>query len=316
MGRPVAALTGGTGFLGRYLVRALDRAGFRVRLLARQDPVHPLLQPVALELVPGDLFSDEALDRLVAGASVVVHAAGLIKAVDRAGFFRVNEGGSARLGQAVARSASAARLLLVSSQAAREPTLSDYAASKHAGERAAIAAIGAGEWLVVRPPAIYGPWDRETLALFRAASGPLVPVPGGPEARIAMIEATDCAAAVAALARPGGPEGRVFELADGNPAGYGWGEILDAAAAAVGRLAVRVRVPGPALAALGLAGTAKAWATRRPVMLTVGKVREIRHCDWSVASSNLPPLSLWRPSSDIVKGFAAAVAWYRAEGWL
>lgn len=314
--KPLAALTGATGFLGRHVVKALHDAGFRVRVLVRQDPVHPLTADVPLEVVPGDLSSDAALERLVRGADVVIHAAGLIKAAGAKAFFAVNEGGSARFGRALAKAAPGARLVVVSSLAAREPRLSPYAASKRAGEEAAVRCAGTGDWVVLRPPALYGPGDRETLALFKAAAGPVVPVLGGPRARMALLHVADCAAAVAALARPGGPRGETYELSDGKPGGYGWSELLDTAAAAVAHRAIRVRVAPPLVKALGEMGSGWAWLMRRPVMLTSGKAREILHTDWSVDPSRTPPPDLWTPARKLREGFAESVAWYRHQGWL
>ncbi len=312
----VAAITGGTGFLGRFVVAALHRAGFSVRMLVRQDPVHPVLADVRPELVLGDLRDAAALARLVTGADVVIHAAGLIKARDRAGFFAVNEGGSAAVGRAVATHAPGARLLVISSQAATQPHLSHYAASKRAGEAASIGAYGGGDWCIVRPPAIYGPWDRETLSLFQAAAGPVVPVLGGPDARLAMVQVEDAADAIAALAAPGGPRGQVFGLCDGNVGGYDWPTLLDCAAAAVGRRALRVRVPVPVLRAVGMAGSLTAALTGRAVMLTLPKTREITHPDWSLASQSMPPESLWKPRVGLRAGFAGAAKWYRDHRWI
>lgn len=312
----VAAITGGTGFLGRFIVAALHRAGFAVRMLVRQDPVHPLLVDVRPELVLGDLRDDAALARLVTGADVVIHAAGLIKAPDRARFFAVNEGGSAWVGRAVASHAPGARLLIISSQAATQPHLSHYAASKRAGEGAAIAAYGGDDWCIVRPPAIYGPWDRETLSLFKAAAGPVVPVLAGPDARLAMVQVEDAADAIAALAVPGGPRGQSFGLCDGNAGGYDWTTLLDCAADAVGRRAARVRVPVPLLRAIGAAGSIAAALTGRAVMLTLPKTREITHPDWSLASQQMPPESLWKPRVGLRDGFAGAAKWYRDHRWI
>lgn len=313
---PVAAITGGTGFLGRFVVAALHRAGFTVRMLVRQDPVHPLLADVRPELVLGDLRDEAALARLVTGADLVIHAAGLIKARDRAGFFAVNEGGSESVGRTVAAHAPAARFLVISSQAATQPQLSHYAASKRAGEVAAIAAYGGDDWCIVRPPAIYGPWDRETLSLFKAAAGPVVPVLGGPEARLAMVQVEDAADAIVALAAPGGPRGQAFGLCDGTVEGYGWATLLDHAAEAVGRRAVRLRLPVPLLRAVGSAGSIAAAVTGRAVMLTLPKTREITHPDWSLTAQQMPPESLWKPRIGLAAGFAGAAEWYREHHWI
>lgn len=315
LARPVAAVTGGTGFLGRFIVGALDAAGYRVRLLVRADPMHPQFQGLRLEIVPGGLDDVRALGRLVAGADVVVHGAGLIKARSRAEFLAVNRDGSRRVAEAAAALAPAARLLAVSSLAAREPDLSDYAGSKRAGEDAILDVLGPGRTLVVRPPAIYGPWDRETLAVFKAARGAVVPVLGGADTRIAMIHAQDCAAAIAALAR-GGQGGRIHELSDNNPAGYRWSDLLDAATAAVGTTPRRIAVPPAALRLAGAFGDLRARLTGTAVMLNTGKVGEILHPDWSVRPECLPPEDLWRPELSLAEGFTAVAKWYRAAGWL
>lgn len=314
---PLVALTGATGFLGRHLAAALAGAGCRLRLLVRQDPAHPLLDGVRPELVMGDLSGAAVLERFTAGADIVIHAAGLIKARDRAAFYAVNADGSARLGRAVAATAPGARLLVVSSQAASQPALSDYAGSKRAGEAAAIAGFGGADWLVVRPPALYGPWDRETLALFKAVSGPLVPVLGRADARIAMMHVGDAAAAITALAMTGdGVRGATYSLCDGRHDGYGWDEILDHAGAAVGRTPPRLRIPYPLLALAGLGGAIMATLRRRPIMLVPGKVREITHPDWRVDPAAMPPPALWQPRIGLADGFAATADWYRSQGWI
>lgn len=312
----LAAVTGGTGFLGRHLVTALHRAGFQVRLLVRRVPEDGFGDGVWPDLVTGDLDDPGALARLVTGANVVIHGAGLIKAVNRAGFFAVNEGGSTALGRAVAAHAPGARLVIISSQAATQPHLSHYAASKRAGEDAAIAAFGGDNWVVVRPPALYGPGDRETLSLFKAASGPMVPVLGGPSARVAFLHVTDAADAVAALARPGGPRGQRFGLCDGVCAGYDWHTMLDCAADAVQHRAKRVPVPAWGLRTIGAVGGFYAALTGKPVMLTAAKAQEILHSDWSVPPDTMPPADLWQPRIPLAQGFRTTAQWYRDHRWL
>ena len=101
MSRPLAAVTGSTGFLGVHLVRALHQAGFRVRALARREPAQPGWGGAEPEVVAGDLSDGSSLERLVDGAAVVVHVAGAIRAPDLAAFMAVNRDGSARLADAV-----------------------------------------------------------------------------------------------------------------------------------------------------------------------------------------------------------------------
>ena len=309
---PLAAVTGGTGFLGRYVVAALVEAGWRVRLLARRDPAHPMLSCSAFETVRGDLDDPAALAHLVRGASAVVHIAGLVKARSRHEFLAVNRDGAARLAAIVAREAPAARFVLVSSQAARMPQLSAYAGSKRAGEAVVKAALGALPWVVVRPCVIYGPWDREGLALFHMARGWLAPRPTRPEPRIAMIHARDAAAAIAALSAPG-PSHATFEICDGRADGYGWSELLREAGDMLGRIPRCVPVPDLLVRAAGVASDAAAQLTGQASMFGRGKAREILHRDWSSDRSIQPPRTLWTPRVDLPTGLRETVAWWREQ---
>jgi nucleoside-diphosphate-sugar epimerase len=312
MTRPVAALTGVTGFLGRRLAGALDAAGYQVRALARRDPE----TGPGVQVVRGALEDEAALERLVHGADVVVHVAGAIKARDRQGFFAVNAEGARRLAAAAARIAPEARFLLVSSLTAREPQLSDYAASKAAAEAGVRELIAAERLTIARPPAIYGPGDRETLGFFQAASRlPLLPLPGRRDARLALVHVDDAAAQIAVLAgRPG--SGAVYVLTDARPEGYGWREVMGAAAAAVGRPNLPL-APLPPQAVLGLGAAIGAFGRigGNVPILTVGKAREMLHPDWSARPHELAP-GLESPRFDLDSGFADAVAWYRDKGWL
>jgi nucleoside-diphosphate-sugar epimerase len=313
----LVALTGATGFLGRHLAVALAGRGLRLRILARRDPAHPLWQEIVPEVVPGGLEDAAALARLVQGADVVIHLAGLIRAGSRREFLRVNRDGAARLAETLRRHAPAAHLIGISSLAAREPRLSAYAESKRAGERALAEAFADGRLTILRPPVIYGPWDRATLAIFRAAGGRIVPVPGSPEARVAMIHVEDAAAAIAALAAwAEAPGGAIYALADPNPAGYSPRDILALAAAALGNAPRFVRVPAVAVRLAGLAAGLTAWLLRRPQIFNPGKAREMLYPAWSVTAQELLPATIAVSRIDLRRGFAGTVAWYRQAGWL
>ena len=304
-----AALTGATGFLGRRLLRTLTARGWRVRALARRPADAEALAGEGFEVVIGDLADTAALERLTDGASLTIHCAGLIKARDRAAFFEVNRDGAARLAEVAPE-----RLVLVSSLAARAPELSDYAASKRAGEEVSRQAAGA-RLAVVRPPVIYGPGDRETLQLFRLAQrSPLAPIPASPGARLALAHADDVAAAIIDVAERAELSG-VYAVGGDRPAGYAWTEIATAAWRAVGRTPRLAPVPAWALSAAGVVSELTAPLRRAPPIFTRGKAREIRHADWSVAPEEAPPGG---PAARFTldAGFADAVAWYRQAGWL
>jgi len=311
---PLAAVTGATGFIGRHLVPALVQAGWRVRMLARREPRIAEWRALCPEVVAGGLDDAAALECLVDGAEAIIHVAGLIKAARRREFFEVNCGASASLAGITRRLAPQAHFVLVSTLAAREPRISDYAASKRAGEDAVRELLGTRA-TVLRPAAVYGPADRETLRFFQLARQPIVPLPGPPEARVALIHVQDLARLIVALSALE-PKGEVLAAADARPHGYGWSEILCTAAHAVGNPHARlVRAPPLLLRAAawtGDLGRLLGLAT----MLNSHKLREISHLDWSLSAVEQAQPAGWRPRFELEPGFADAVAWYRAAGWL
>lgn len=311
---PLVAVTGASGFIGQHLVPALAAAGWRVRLLLRRDPVVAQWRGVQPEIVPGSLRDTEALERLVEHADAVIHVAGLIKAARREAFFEVNRDCSSALATVAARLAPKAHFLHVSTIAAREPQLSDYAASKRAGETAIGRILGARA-TILRPPPVYGPGDRETLLFFQLARLPWVPLLGAPDARAAMMHVGDLVRLMVALLATT-PRGRVLTAADARPGGYRWNEVLGAAARAVGNPRPRfVQAPRSLLRSVALAGDlGRVFGAAN--MLSSQKLRELQHGDWSVAPDALAQAPGWAPAFDLDGGFADAVRWYRQAGWL
>ncbi len=310
----LAAVTGATGFLGRYIVGALTSAGWRVRILARRAPDHPQLAGLAFETVLGDLSERRRLDELIDGADVVIHAAGLIKASNTAAFRTVNAGGTRNLVAALNDAASPKHLVLVSSMVAREPQLSSYATTKREGE-SALSSLRRGAWTVVRPCAVYGPWDRETLPIFQAASRRFFPLTGSREGRVALIHAADAADAIVALCGHV-PAGRVFELTDRCVAGYGWREIVHALESAVGTRVLPVTLPAIAVRAAATVNAMAARLVGATPIFTPEKAREILHADWGSVAERLPPPDIWQPKIGLNDGFRDTVSWYREQRWL
>ena len=311
---PLVAVTGATGFIGRHLVPALAQAGWRVRMLMRREPRIADWRGLSPEVVPGALADAAALERLVEGADAVIHAAGLIKAARRSEFFEINDAASATLAGIAHRLAPQAHFVLLSTLAAREPRISDYAASKRAGEDAVREILGPRA-TVLRPAAVYGPTDPETLRFFRLARHRIVALPASPQARVALMHVQDLAKLIVSIAASD-PKGAVLAAADAQPAGYGWAEILGMAARTVGNPRARlVQAPRVLLRTVAWAGDFGR-LLGAATMLNSHKLRELSHLDWSVSPEEQAKPAGWAPRFELESGFADAVAWYRAAGWL
>jgi len=299
------ALTGGTGFVGQALLDRAAAQGLAIRALARR----PQAPREGIEWIAGDLADKDALAALVDGAEAVIHVAGVVSAPDPAGFEHGNVTGTLNLVEA-AVAAGAPRLVFVSSLAAREPNLSAYGASKLRAERVVKASVL--DWTVVRPPAIYGPRDRDMFELFRAAKWGVVPAPK--HGRASMLHVDDLARLLLGLI-PGG-EGvtrAVFEPDDGRDNGWSHYEMARAIGWAVGR---RPFVLGLTPAAMQRAARIDTALRRGKAKMTPDRASYFSHPDWVVSHGAQPPEALWRPEIPTRDGLRATAEWYRAAGWL
>ena len=309
------AVTGATGFIGSHVVGQLGRAGWQVRILTRRVPSNAQFADVPVEAVIGTLEDRHAVARLVRGADAIVHAAGRIKARSHAEFFAANATGTRLLVEAAIAGGSRPRFVLLSSIAARQPQISDYAASKLASEAELTRLDGELPWSILRPPAVYGPGDRETLAFFRALRMGLAMRPPVRNARLSLLHAGDLAAAIVAILDAPSTLPGAQELDDGH-GGYGWDEMISVAARHLGVRPLRLPIPGLMLMGAAHLNEALHRATGDVAMLTPGKVREMLHADWTSRDGAVTAATGWRPRIDLDQGFAETIAWYRRNGWL
>lgn len=298
------AVTGGTGFVGRHLVETALAQGHLVRALSRA----PRPPRDGVEWVYGALERPVALAQLVDGADAVIHVAGVVNAGDRDGFRQGNIAGTMGIVDAT-RAAGVRRFVHVSSLAAREPGLSDYGWSKARAET--IVAASALDWTIVRPPAVFGPGDREMLELFRAARRGLVPLP--PAGRMSVISAQDLARLLLAVLPDDETQAALYEPDDGRAGGWTHPEFAEAIGLAVGRRARAQPVPGWAMR---FGATVDAMVRGANAKLTADRVRYFLHPDWVADPERRPPAHLWRPQLATVDGLAIAAAAYREEGLL
>ena len=298
------AITGGTGFVGSHLIDAALAAGHEINALTRRE--QPPREGVTW--IAGDLSSRDALEQIVREADAIIHVAGAITASNAAGFEEGNVAGTLAM-LAASTAGGVQRFVHVSSLAAREPKLSLYGASKARAEE--LVHSSGLDWAIVRPPAVYGPGDKETLELFRMAKLGLMLMP--PKGRVSVIHVADLARLLLALALPGSPSNCLIEPDDGKPGGWTHREFAKALAAAVGTKAAVVSSPG---ILLRLAAKADQLLRGEKAKLTTDRAAYFSHRNWVVEPKRAPPAGLWRPEIDTLQGLRDTAGWYRDNGWL
>lgn len=320
-----AFVTGGTGFVGAHLVQALRARGDTVTCLVRSPGKAQALGWTDVRLIRGDLDDAAALREGCAGADVIYHLAGRISARDLDEFMRANRDGTANLLEAAAREPPA-RFVFVSSLAAGGPTVpgrpidetrppspvTPYGQSKLAAEL--LVRAMAGSWTILRPPAVYGEWDREMLKVFKLARAGLVPVFGDGSQELSVIYAGDLAAALAAAATTPAAANRLYYAA--HPVVTTSRELVRAIGRAVGREPRIVPLPRTLVRCLLWTIGSIAHLAGRATLLSGDKAAEFLAPAWTCSPDALMRDAGWRPETDLATGLRRTAAWYRREGWL
>jgi dihydroflavonol-4-reductase len=324
-------ITGATGFIGTTLVERLLARGDEVRALVRDVGRAKELRAMGAELVRGDLARPESLEESAPDVDVVVHLAGLVKAVSRAEFHSVNVEGTRSLAQVAARTGRA-KFVLVSSLAAAGPStpgrprvetdrpapVSIYGQSKLAAEEALRVFAPKLDASIIRPPIVYGPRDKEFLpSLFRLAKAGMIAKSGSGEKHYSLIHVDDLVAMILDVADRGarvdeaGTAG-VYFCADGVD--YTWEALARGAMSALGRRGAVVPIPEAItwLAAGALSATAR--LTGRPAILSLDKMMEIREPAWTCSSDKARRELGWAPRVSFVDGMRDSVSWFRERG--
>jgi len=167
---------------------------------------------------------------------------------------------------------------------------------------------------VIRPPAIYGPRDREIFAFFKSIKLGVLPLLGSPESKLSMIYGPDCARACIRAIDADVPSGSIFAVDDG--AVHTMAELIREAESALGKRAF-LRIPLPRRVVEGAALLSESYGkvTNRAMMLTRDKCNELFD-QWVCDGASAKLMLGFTPSMSFADGVKHTVDWYRQAGWL
>jgi len=306
----IVAITGANGFIGQHLERRFVEGGATVRPLMRRD------------------LHSERLDQLFDEADVIVHAAGATRAPTRA-ILRESNVALTRRVLAAAQRANVGRFVFVSSQAAAGPAsfrdipvteemspspIEAYGRSKLDAETL-IRESGYASWTIVRPAAVYGPGDRDFLALFRLARFGVAVHPGNREQWVSIVHVREAVDGIIRVASDTQTNGGTFFLANDEP--VQWSDLFRLAAASHGKaLSVDIEVPTWLTGVAALFGDLAAKLSGKAGLLTSEKVALSKPNFWICSNERAKRELGFAPRISLEEGFAETREWYRANGWL
>jgi nucleoside-diphosphate-sugar epimerase len=321
-------VTGGTGFIGMHLVETLSASGRAVRCLVRRK-VRKRGMPAGVETVYGDLAAGEGLPEALGGVDIVIHLAGVTKALAPNDYYAGNTRATLNLVNAMLVNAMAGRtvrLVHVSSLAAIGPSrdgrpvgedaeprpLTHYGKSKLEAERL-VRELAPGA-VIVRPPVVYGPRDTDVFQVLKSISkGWMLQIAGG-ERWFSAIYVKDLVEGLIAASGSSRAAGRAYFLAHAKPAS--WTQLGAVAGRIMGRNPRVLRVPVAVAHAVGYGAEVWSRITRKPGIVSREKVLEAQCMSWTCDSGRAAAELGFQAATSLDEGLAETLAWYKEAGWL
>jgi nucleoside-diphosphate-sugar epimerase len=325
----IALVTGATGFIGSHLVDLLLKQKYAVRVLLRKTSDTVWLQALPIEYVYGDLFDNDALRQAVTGVDYVFHSAGVTKAKTAEEYFRGNTEGTKNMLNAVSQhNPGLKRFVQISSQTAVGPSpgitpiteeisphpITTYGESKLKAEQACADLRGTVPITIVRPPAVYGPRDKDIFEFFKTMSKGLQPMVGMKEKFVSLIHVGDLVRGFVMAAESEKASGQTYFISSSKV--YGWKEVGEVSRKVFGRSAFRIKIPEAGVFAIAAFAEFFGLFSKKPVLINFEKARDMVQNYWTCDSSKAQRDFGYAQEIPLGEGIRNTIEWYRSKGWL
>ena len=323
-----ALVTGGTGFIGSYLIERLLEKGVSVRCLVRRGNNLGWLKDKAnVEYVVGDVADYDSLIPAVSGIDTLFHLAGLTKSTTEESFYQVNAAGTLNILKAViAANPHLERFVYISSQAVTGPsstpvTESDipqpitwYGASKLAGEETVLAFRSQFPVTIIRPAIVYGPRERDVYTFFRIIKWGIKPILGWKEHYGSFIYVDDLVDGIILAAESKKAVGQTYFLVSESI--VSWSNLNKEILRSLGKKAITIHVPVLFADFIAFLAEVISNLTGKPSILSRQKIKELKEEAWICDGTKVKKELGFRPKVRLSEGIDRSVEWYRKQGWL
>lgn len=319
-----ALVTGATGFIGSHLVEELVKGGYGVTCLVRKTSNLRWIEGLDVNIFYGDCEDEDSLTRLSPDFDYVFHLAGLTKAGRYEDFYCANVRGTENLLKIIAaRMTKLKRFIHLSSLAAIGPSrdgsilsedseprpVSSYGKSKLQGENVILKHRDTVPVSIIRPPAVYGPRDKDFYVLFRMLKKGFYPYWG--KCYYSLLYVDDLIRGLITVAGAEEAAGSIYFLSDGKV--YSNDDVVNEMINALNTKAVKMKIPKTIISILvkiseGLGGKSS--------IINSDKLRELNYSHWICGSKKAERELGFTPRVAIKEGIKWTADWYRIHQWL
>lgn len=321
-------ITGGTGFIGSHLIEYLLDRGFDIDCLAlTQDIPGWLTANKHLSFIEGNLLEKESLYDFAERNDVIIHLAGLTRAASEEEFMSFNFQGTKNLIEAVKlNNPNISQLIIMSSQAAVGPSpdgnlldedallnpISPYGKSKAFVEKFIKKECRELPITIIRAPSVYGPRDRDFIELVRLVKRRIKPILGK-KTKLSFVYVKNLVQGIHLTINNPQALGEAFFITDDGA--YSWAEFGSFMEKSLGLKALTVYIPKFAVIIVSLLSRCYAFFTKKQILLTKHKLREINSPFWTISNSKARKILGFIPATSTGQAMHETVLWYQSEGW-
>jgi nucleoside-diphosphate-sugar epimerase len=309
------------------MANELIEAGWSVRCLLRPQSNAQWLEKGRATVRRCDVTNPQELRESLSGIDVVIHIAGVTKALKDEEYFRGNVGYTRDLAEASLAAGKVERFILVSTLAAAGPTrderplteadeerpVSVYGRSKLEGERALLEFKDRLNVTIVRPPGVYGPRDLEFFTYFKMIQRGFAPIPFGGTSCLDLIHVADLVRGIRLAAESERAVGNTYFLRGSGP--HRLRDLAETIARALGKTPLYIHVPGFVARLAAALTDIHSMLTRRPNIFSRDKLGEMLFT-WTCSETRAREDFGFRPRFSLEEGIQETVRWYRENGWL
>jgi nucleoside-diphosphate-sugar epimerase len=322
-------VTGASGFIGSNLIKLLNRKGYTPYALLRETSRLDLLENADYVPVYGDVTSDDVIALLPENVNTIVHCAGATKALNECDYYNENAQGTLNiLNSAKERLPGLRRVILLSSQAAAGPCqlgqcksesdgcnpINQYGISKARMEQTIAERFPHMPLVIVRPPSVYGPGDRESLKLFKMVKLGLVPSVNRNRLTMSFVYIDDLLEGIFRLAAAPVVPDSLYNITSQDEVAIT--DFYKSVSKHMNKRYLTLNVPKPLISAMARISLGVGRLTGNLPIFNPDKVKEMKELRWVVSGQRFRTLFPDMSFTPLDTGTKRSLAWYRQKGWL
>jgi len=325
----IAVVTGGTGFVGSHLVDLLLNEEYKVRCIVRKTSGLKWLDGKNVEIHDCGLFDREGLKTVLRDADYLYHVAGVVRSKNKAGFYKGNVDTTKNLLEVVAEvNQSISRIIIVSSLTACGPSLdgipvteetephpiTTYGKSKLEEEKLANSFMERLPITICRAPAIYGEREADIYAMFKGVQKGVMTLVGFDDKKLSLIHGRDFVKGIYLAANSENAKNKLYFISSEKI--YNWNTVSNAMEKAVGKKAIKIRIPHFLIYAIGAISHFFNYFSSKPATFNIEKAKDFVQSNWTCDVSKAKRDFGFTQTISLEEGMESTVKWYRENNWL